>query len=81
VQRGVEELFLVGPETLRAAEGASEAGLAERSIKREDSFERLADMLLRTLSKGDWLLIKGSRSNKLDIIAGMLAEKTKQAAR
>ncbi|PLX38944.1 MAG: UDP-N-acetylmuramoyl-tripeptide--D-alanyl-D-alanine ligase [Deltaproteobacteria bacterium] len=78
---GVEKLFLIGPETRFTAEEAREAGLKADAIMREDSLETLANTLLETLTEGDWLLIKGSRSHKLDILAEMLANDTKRAAR
>jgi UDP-N-acetylmuramoyl-tripeptide--D-alanyl-D-alanine ligase len=63
---GLDELFLIGPMTLHVAEGATATGFDEGRIHVADDHESLARSLRSRLSKGDRILVKGSRAARLE---------------
>lgn len=69
---GAEKLFLFGPESLPAGEGALEAGIPATGVEYFDSREALAASLKAQGQRGDWLLLKGSRATRLDEVAARL---------
>lgn len=75
VEKGVGELFLLGPETAHTAEAAGKAGLPAAKIHMAGSIEALSEELPAVLGKGDWVLIKGSRAHKLDLLLSLLRKK------
>jgi UDP-N-acetylmuramyl pentapeptide synthase len=66
----VEELHLVGASSAWTAQGAREAGLT--NVVEHPSRDAAAAALRARLHAGDWLLIKGSRSAALDLVATAL---------
>lgn len=69
---GVDELFLIGPMAELVAEGAIAAGLAESRIHLFDDHEALARSLGTHITKGDRILVKGSRAAQMERIVEAL---------
>jgi UDP-N-acetylmuramoyl-tripeptide--D-alanyl-D-alanine ligase len=69
---GVDELYLLGPATLRTRETAVAAGLAPDKIWMYDDRDALAAGLGRRLRRGDWVLVKGSRALGLEAVVESL---------
>lgn len=69
---GVDELFLIGPMAELVAEGAIAAGLAESRIHLFDDHEALARSLGTRITKGDRILVKGSRAAQMERIVEAL---------
>jgi UDP-N-acetylmuramoyl-tripeptide--D-alanyl-D-alanine ligase len=63
---GLDELFLIGPMAEVVAEGACEAGLADSHIHVEHDHDSLARSLRSRISKGDRILVKGSRTAQME---------------
>ncbi len=61
---GLSALFCFGPRTRHAAEAAREAGLAE--VTHTTDVAELARAVAEALTRGDVLLVKGSRGNRLE---------------
>jgi UDP-N-acetylmuramoyl-tripeptide--D-alanyl-D-alanine ligase len=71
---GVELLFAVGNHAGEVLAGAREAGLpAERGVAAGDAGE-LAERVRGALRGGDWVLVKGSRSMRMERIVQALAQ-------
>jgi UDP-N-acetylmuramoyl-tripeptide--D-alanyl-D-alanine ligase len=64
----VDHLFLLGPLSAFTAEGALEVGLPASHIHHFHALEPLREDLHNTLRPGDWVLLKGSRGMKLNMI-------------
>jgi len=73
-ERGVDLLFLLGRFAPHVAQGAEEAGMDPRAIYREKDHHELSLRLARTVKKGDWVLIKGSRVMRMEKIIQELRE-------
>jgi UDP-N-acetylmuramoyl-tripeptide--D-alanyl-D-alanine ligase len=58
---GVDLLFLLGQFAFQVAHGAQEAGMAPQAIYIGNDRHAVSLRLSRTLQKGDWVLVKGSR--------------------
>ncbi len=71
-QLRIDWLLALGPHAARVASGAREAGMAEPRICVGTSHEDLADRLREELAAGDWVLVKGSRSMRMERIAELL---------
>jgi UDP-N-acetylmuramoyl-tripeptide--D-alanyl-D-alanine ligase len=71
----VDLLFLYGEEMKEAAKGAGYCGMDKKNIFWFSDHDSLFETLFKKVEKGDWVLIKGSRQNKLEIIAEKLTEK------
>ncbi len=72
---GIDKLFLYGDEMLAAEESAKECGMDEGDIFWSNDLDSLFEKLLATIQKGDWMLIKGSRSNRLELLVELLINK------
>jgi UDP-N-acetylmuramoyl-tripeptide--D-alanyl-D-alanine ligase len=71
---GVELLFALGDHAGEVMAGAREAGLpAERGFAGRDAAE-LAERVRTELRGGDWVLVKGSRSMRMERIVQALAQ-------
>ena len=70
---GVARLFLFGVETGHTKEGATDAGLTPAAVTIHETREEIARELAREAGPGDWVLIKGSRSTRLDELAELLS--------
>jgi len=73
---GLDELFLVGPAAALIAEGAHEAGLAESRIHVFDDHDSLTRSLRSRITKGDRILVKGSRAASMERIIEALEKGT-----
>jgi UDP-N-acetylmuramoyl-tripeptide--D-alanyl-D-alanine ligase len=71
----IDLLFLYGEEMKEAAKGAGYCGMAKKNIFWFNDHDSLFETLYKNVEKGDWILIKGSRQNRLEIIAEKLTEK------
>ena len=69
---GVDELFLIGPMAGLVAEGAVATGLAESHIHLFDDHKALARSLGAHITKGDRILVKGSRAAQMERIVETL---------
>jgi UDP-N-acetylmuramoyl-tripeptide--D-alanyl-D-alanine ligase len=73
---GLDELFLIGAMAELVAEGAREAGLAEDRIHVFDEHDSLARSLRTRIAKGDRILVKGSRTARMERIIEALEERS-----
>jgi len=72
-QAGVELLVIYGNHRLDVAAGAREEGLSEACIRPVESHAEGARALKAFLQPGDWLLVKGSRSTRMERLVAALA--------
>jgi len=68
---GIDMLFLTGKQKEQVAAGAQECGMNPRHIF-TGSCEEILACLKETLQSGDWVLAKGSRGMKMEIIPDTL---------
>ena len=71
---GLDALFLLAPATALIAEGAREAGFDDHRITSSNEHEALARALGSQLSKGDVVLVKGSRAARMERVIQLLEE-------
>ncbi|KAF0215752.1 MAG: UDP-N-acetylmuramoyl-tripeptide--D-alanyl-D-alanine [Geobacteraceae bacterium] len=64
-----DRLYVMGEMADLTAAGAAEAGLASDEIIKAQSHEDILSDLRRTLTKGDYLLVKGSRGMRMETVA------------
>ena len=57
-----------GADAARLAKAARDAGLSNGCVHHVDDAERATDLLRRVLGSGDVVLVKGSRSNRMETI-------------
>lgn len=69
VKTGVDRVFLKGAFPRSTAAGAMKSGFPAEGITIFDNPEELLDPLGSFLKKDDWLLIKGSRMMKMEVVA------------
>ncbi len=70
----LDGLYLLGPSANVVAEGARESGMAEARIHIENDHASIVRTLRKDITKGDRILIKGSRSAQMERIAQALEE-------
>ena len=70
----LDGLFLLGDADAPAAQAARDAGLAQNQVISESNHEALANALQTTLSKGDRVLVKGSRAARMERVIELLEE-------
>jgi UDP-N-acetylmuramoyl-tripeptide--D-alanyl-D-alanine ligase len=73
-ERGVDFLFLLGEFAPQVAQGAEEAGMDPHAIYPGKDHRDVGLHLARMISKGDWILIKGSRIMKMEEIINELRD-------
>jgi len=74
---GIDRLFALGAFASRFAEGAAAAGMpAERIVLCRDHDE-LAERVARELAPHDWVLVKGSRSARMELVVERLSTRKK----
>jgi UDP-N-acetylmuramoyl-tripeptide--D-alanyl-D-alanine ligase len=73
-EKGVDLLFLLGRFAPHVAQGAQEAGMDPRAIAMGKDHHDVSLRLARTVKKGDWILIKGSRIMCMEKIIQELKE-------
>ena len=66
---GVDRVFLKGPLSRSTAAGAMKEGFPEERIAFFDDPEEILGSLRSFLKKDDWILIKGSRKMKMEVVA------------
>jgi UDP-N-acetylmuramoyl-tripeptide--D-alanyl-D-alanine ligase len=69
---GIHWLLALGEQAERVASGAREAGMSASRTHVGASHEDLAERLRGELSAGDWVLVKGSRSMRMERVAELL---------
>jgi UDP-N-acetylmuramyl pentapeptide synthase len=69
---GIDWLIALGQQAERVVSGAREAGMAASRAQVAASHEEVADRLRGELAAGDWLLVKGSRSMRMERVAELL---------
>ncbi|MFP4385306.1 MAG: UDP-N-acetylmuramoyl-tripeptide--D-alanyl-D-alanine ligase [Spirochaetia bacterium] len=72
-QSGASAVFLFGEETLHALEGLGETGF-QGLAKHYTDYEVLQDEFIGYVHPGDTVLLKGSRSNRLERLADTILE-------
>lgn len=77
--RGIDRLYVSGAFAGDMAKGAISAGMDGNAVF-EGSKAEIIDKLTRDTAPGDWVLVKGSRSTGMDMIARHLLQHDKQAA-
>jgi len=65
---GIDELYSVGSQAATVAEGARAAGLGDEHVHAEASWESVAAALEKRIRPGDRVLVKGSRSMRMERI-------------
>jgi UDP-N-acetylmuramoyl-tripeptide--D-alanyl-D-alanine ligase len=75
-QLGIDLLFALGSQAERVAAGAREARMSPARIVVGESHEEVARRLRGELAAGDWVLVKGSRSMRMERIAEALGAGT-----
>jgi len=71
---GIDELHCGGPFAAELAAGARAAGMSAAAVTTFASNDAIASLLRRTLRAGDYVLLKGSRVEKMEeILQGVLA--------
>jgi UDP-N-acetylmuramoyl-tripeptide--D-alanyl-D-alanine ligase len=70
-----EHVFFYGDDMKHAAKSAGYSGLDKKKIHWSNDLDTLFEALYAELEDGDWILLKGSRLNKLEVIAEKLIDK------
>lgn len=70
---GLDFLFALGPRAGETAGGALEAGMDPSRVHVESDHEALGASLRRMLRGNDWVLVKGSRSMRMERVVRALA--------
>jgi UDP-N-acetylmuramoyl-tripeptide--D-alanyl-D-alanine ligase len=71
-QLGIDWLIALGRQAERVVAGAREAGMAASRTQVATSHEDAAERLRGGLHAGDWVLVKGSRSMRMERVAELL---------
>jgi UDP-N-acetylmuramoyl-tripeptide--D-alanyl-D-alanine ligase len=71
---GLDHLFALGQFAEKLAEAAVEAGMAPERVHVGGSHEQVACAVRELLQGNDWVLVKGSRSMKMERVVEALAE-------
>jgi UDP-N-acetylmuramoyl-tripeptide--D-alanyl-D-alanine ligase len=71
---GLDHLFALGQFAEKLAEAAVEAGMATERVHVGGSHEQVASAVRDLLQGNDWVLVKGSRSMKMERVVDALAE-------
>lgn len=77
---GLDFVFAVGSFAGEVAEGALEAGLARDRVAIGRDHEDIAIRVTAVLHEGDWVLVKGSRSMKMERVVERLSGRSAGAA-
>ncbi|MBN1254451.1 MAG: UDP-N-acetylmuramoyl-tripeptide--D-alanyl-D-alanine ligase [Deltaproteobacteria bacterium] len=67
-EKGINLLFLLGQFASHVAHGAREAGMDPQAIVLGKNHHDVSIRLARTVKKGDWVLVKGSRNMNMEEI-------------
>ncbi|HEY8152635.1 MAG TPA: UDP-N-acetylmuramoyl-tripeptide--D-alanyl-D-alanine ligase [Myxococcota bacterium] len=74
---GIDRLYALGAFASRFAEGASAAGMPAERIAICRDHDELAERVARELTPLDWVLVKGSRSARMERVVERLAARGK----
>jgi UDP-N-acetylmuramoyl-tripeptide--D-alanyl-D-alanine ligase len=74
---GLDRLFALGARAERFAEGAAAAGMPAERIALARDHDELAERVARELAPHDWVLVKGSRSARMERVVERLAAQKK----
>ena len=74
---GIDGLFVLGTHAQQVADGAAAAGMPAERIAVFGDLDALAERVARELAQGDWVLVKGSRSARMERIVERLAARGK----
>ena len=69
---GLDRLYLLGVQAKHVKQGALRGGMAAERIVIGKDHSEIASMLRSHVKKGDWLLFKGSRGMKMEMILSKL---------
>ncbi|MEW6616302.1 MAG: UDP-N-acetylmuramoyl-tripeptide--D-alanyl-D-alanine ligase [Thermodesulfobacteriota bacterium] len=69
---GIDYLFTLGKDSVNIALAASEGGMNEKNIYVEKEHQDITAKLRTIITKGDCILVKGSRSMKMELIVKKL---------
>jgi UDP-N-acetylmuramoyl-tripeptide--D-alanyl-D-alanine ligase len=75
---GLDAVFALGAHAPRVAEGAAAAGMPAERIFVFAELDALGESVARELAPGDWVLVKGSRSARMERIVERLAARWKE---
>ncbi len=67
-QAGINRLYLLGEQAAQVKKGALQSGMRPEHIVIGKDHGDVAEQLRRQVKKGDWLLFKGSRGMKMEMI-------------
>jgi UDP-N-acetylmuramoyl-tripeptide--D-alanyl-D-alanine ligase len=73
---GIDYLFTLGKNSVNIALAASEGGMNEKNIYMEKEHQDVTAKLRAIITKGDCILVKGSRSMKMELIIKELTNQT-----
>jgi UDP-N-acetylmuramoyl-tripeptide--D-alanyl-D-alanine ligase len=65
----VERLYLIGEQAGEVAAGAVEGGLPTQAVIVAHTHDEVLTHLLKQVNKGDYLLVKGSRGMRMEVVA------------
>jgi UDP-N-acetylmuramoyl-tripeptide--D-alanyl-D-alanine ligase len=71
---GLDQLFALGDHAEALAEAATEAGMATERVHVGGSHAEVADAVREMLQGNDWVLVKGSRSMRMERVIEALSE-------
>ena len=74
---GIDALYALGTHAQRVADAAAAAGMPKERIAVFGDLDELAERVARELAPGDWVLVKGSRSARMERIVERLAARGK----
>jgi UDP-N-acetylmuramoyl-tripeptide--D-alanyl-D-alanine ligase len=78
---GIDYLFTLGKDSVNIALAASEGGMNEKNIYVENEHQDITAKLRTIITKGDCVLVKGSRSMKMELIVRELTNRTSDIRR
>jgi UDP-N-acetylmuramoyl-tripeptide--D-alanyl-D-alanine ligase len=73
-ESGTDALFLKGEYALEVAAGARKGGMPQERIHVFETAGQIMPVLSARLSRGDWVLVKGSRRMKMEEIVDDILE-------
>ena len=71
---GIDELFVLGTEAGKIAQGARAAGMTAGRVHFEETASALAERIASRIAPGDRVLFKGSRSARVEKVIEALEE-------
>jgi UDP-N-acetylmuramoyl-tripeptide--D-alanyl-D-alanine ligase len=75
---GLDAVFALGTHAQQVADGAAATGMPAERIFVFADLDALAERIAREIAPGDWVLVKGSRSARMERIVERLAARGKE---